>query len=181
MVNRHQGPKAFMIAAPKSGSGKTCVTLGLLRALRNDAMKCGSLAPLSYKLGPDYIDPAFHHAASGEKCVNIDPWAMPYGLQCKLLTGPYRVVEAMMGLFDGAANGSASAAHFAAAHKMPIIFVVDCSGQSHSVAALLHGFSHFRKDVNIGGVVLNRVGSARSILHIIAGFIAAPIILGNLV
>lgn len=150
-----------MIAAPASGSGKTTVTLGLLRALKRRGI---AVAP--GKAGPDYIDPAFHAAASGQACLNYDPWAM----RPELLTanaalaqagGRTLVVEAMMGLFDGAADGSGSPADLARLLDLAVVLVVDCARISHSVAALVEGFRHFRSDVMIAGVILNRVGSDR--------------------
>jgi hypothetical protein len=103
----------LMIAAPRSGSGKTTVTLGLLRALKRRGV---ALAP--GKAGPDYIDPAFHAAASGEACLNYDPWAMRSDLllanaSLQSQGGRMLVIEAMMGLFDGAADGSGSAGDLA--------------------------------------------------------------------
>lgn len=150
-----------MIAAPASGSGKTTVTLGLLRALRRRGV---ALAP--GKAGPDYIDPAFHAAASGETCLNYDPWAMrPELLTANAMLarqgGRMLVVEAMMGLFDAAADGRGSAADLAAMLNLPVILVVDCAKMSHSVAALVEGFRRFRDDIMVGGVILNRVASER--------------------
>lgn len=151
----------LMIAAPRSGSGKTIVTLGLLRAL---ARRGVALAP--GKAGPDYIDPAFHAAASGETCLNYDPWAMRSDLLCANASlqskgGRMLVIEAMMGLFDGAADGSGSAAELAGLLGLPVILVIDCSGMSHSVAAVARGFAHFHPDVLVAGVIVNRVASAR--------------------
>jgi len=150
----------LLIAAPASGSGKTVVTLGLMRALKRRGIK---VAP--GKAGPDYIDPAFHAAACGASCFNFDPWAMRPSL---LLAQAARsrdagtlVVEAMMGLFDGAADGSGSAADLAALLRLPVVLVVDCARTSQSVAALVTGFSRFRTDVGVAGVILNRVGSDR--------------------
>ncbi len=149
-----------MIAAPHSGAGKTSVTLGLLRALRRRAISVGSA-----KAGPDYIDPAFHAAASGAPCVNLDPWAMRpallAGLAAEARATGGLVVEAMMGLFDGAADGSGSAADLAAGLDLKIVLVVDCARQSHSVAALVRGFASHRGDIRIAGLILNRVGSPR--------------------
>ncbi|MBB2970981.1 cobyrinate a,c-diamide synthase [Mesorhizobium sp. RMAD-H1] len=153
--------QGFLIAAPSSGSGKTTVTLGLLRALKERRI---ALAPA--KAGPDYIDPAFHTAASGAQCFNLDPWAMRPELVSALSSrmtegGKLLVVEAMMGLFDGAMDGTGSAADLAVHLGLPVVLVVDCSRQSQSVAALVSGFRDFRKNVLIAGLVLNRVGSAR--------------------
>ncbi|WP_420962839.1 cobyrinate a,c-diamide synthase [Brucella sp. IR073] len=153
--------KGFLIAAPSSGSGKTTVTLGLLRALKERGV---ALAP--GKAGPDYIDPAFHAAASGAPCFNLDPWAMRpdllSALASRMTTGDKLLVaEAMMGLFDGAIDGTGSAADLAVHLGLPVILVVDCSRQSQSVAALVRGFRDFRPNILIAGLVLNRVGSAR--------------------
>ena len=151
----------LLIAAPSSGAGKTTVTLGLLRALHKKGI---ALAP--GKAGPDYIDPAFHAAASGETCLNFDPWAMRPELllanaALHRLGGRTLVVEAMMGLFDGAADGTGSPADLAATLGLSVVLVVDCAKMSHSVAALVSGFANFRVDTRIAGVILNRVGSDR--------------------
>ena len=151
----------FLVAAPHSGSGKTIVTLGLLRALRERGMRVRSA-----KIGPDYIDPAFHAAATGQACVNLDPWAMRGGLIGHLMhrqavDSDIVVCEAMMGLFDGAADGTGSAGDFAARYDVPTVLVVDASRMSHSIAALVQGYVRFRSDVRVAGVILNRVGSTR--------------------
>jgi len=150
----------LVIAAPASGSGKTVVTLGLLRALR-----AAGVAVSSCKVGPDYIDPRFHEAASGRPCRNLDPWAMrPATLaRLALLAGEgaeLLVVEGVMGLFDGAADGTGSTADLAAAAGWPVVLVLDVARQGASAAAVLHGFRGFRADVEVAGVILNRVGSA---------------------
>ncbi|MCD2181969.1 cobyrinate a,c-diamide synthase [Rhizobium sp. GN54] len=151
----------LMIAAPASGSGKTTVTLGLLRALSDAGV---ALSP--GKAGPDYIDPAFHTAAARSVCLNYDPWAMRPGLMVDNAAGQQRgdrllLVEAMMGLFDGAADGNGAPADLAAMLELPVVLVVDCSRLSHSVAALVQGYIRFRDDVHVGGVILNKVGSER--------------------
>ncbi|MHA7971014.1 cobyrinate a,c-diamide synthase [Rhizobium sp. CAU 1783] len=153
--------KGLLIAASSSGAGKTTVTLGLLRALRNRGL---AIAP--GKAGPDYIDPAFHAAASGESCINLDPWAMRSALLSANAVshgagGRLLVVEAMMGLFDGAADGSGAPADLAALLGLSVVLVVDCAKTSHSVAALVKGFAGFRADTHVAGVILNRVGSDR--------------------
>ena len=168
----------LLIAAPHSGAGKTTVTLGLLRALRRSGVTVGSA-----KAGPDYIDPAFHAAASGGPCVNLDPWAMRPALIASLAgearqQGEAFVVEAMMGLFDGAADGSGSAADLASMLGLTVVLVVDCAKQSHSVAALVRGFATHRADVAITGLILNRVGSDRheSLLREALAPLAIPIL-----
>jgi cobyrinic acid a,c-diamide synthase len=151
----------LLIAAPSSGSGKTTVTLGLLRALRKRGVE---IAP--GKAGPDYIDPAFHAAASGVACLNFDPWAMRPELIAANATlhrsgDRLLVIEAMMGLFDGAADGKGTAADLAAMLGLSVVLVVDASHMSQSVAALVAGFAGFRADVRIAGVILNKVGGER--------------------
>ena len=148
----------FLVAAPSSGAGKTLVTLGLLRALFRAGVP---LAPA--KAGPDYIDPRFHEKACGKACVNLDPWAMGTG-RLHALTRSREgmlVVEAMMGLFDGAADGTGTPADLAATLNLPVVLVVDCARMSHSVAALAHGFATWRADVRLAGLILNRVASDR--------------------
>ncbi len=153
--------KAFIVAAPNSASGKTLITLGLIRALKNRGMKVASA-----KFGPDYIDPQFHHAASGQPCVNLDLWAMGADLCRHLLNqvsidNDLVVIEGVMGLFDGPQYGKGSTADLAEALGLPIILVVDSSHQSQSVAAVIHGFSTFRPSLEIAGVILNRIRSDR--------------------
>ena len=151
----------LLIAAPSSGSGKTTVTLGLMRALRNRG-----IASAPGKAGPDYIDPAFHTAASGTACLNYDPWAMRPDLlranaAAATADGAALIIEAMMGLYDAAADGTGSPADLAALLELPVILVVDCARMAHSVAALVRGFAGHRADVHVAGVILNKVGSDR--------------------
>lgn len=151
----------LVIAAPASGSGKTVVTLGLLRRLREEGVSVASC-----KVGPDYIDPRFHEAASGRPCPNLDPWAMRPGTLARIARAAaddaeLLVVEGVMGLFDGAADGTGSTADLAAAMGWPVVLVVDVRAQAQSAAALVHGFRSFRPDVDVAGVILNRVGGPR--------------------
>ena len=155
----------LIIAAPASGTGKTTLTLGLLAALRARGFNVGAV-----KSGPDYIDPAFHRAATGRPSVNLDTWAMGPelldGLAARAAEGADLLVcEALMGLFDGVAGvgatGTGSTAEIAARTGWPVLLVVNAKGQSQSAAALVKGFATYRDDVTIGGVVLNNVGSPR--------------------
>ena len=153
--------RALIIAAPSSGAGKTTVTLGLLRAFRRRGV-----AVASTKVGPDYIDPAFHAAASGRTCRNLDPWAMrPATLLCQLDRAAegadLLIIEGVMGLFDGAADGGGSTADLAALLGLPVLLVQDVRGQTVSAAAVAKGFATYRADVRVAGVLLNRVGSPR--------------------
>lgn len=151
----------LLIAAPASGSGKTTVTLGLARALSDAGVRL-----VSGKAGPDYIDPAFHAAASRKPCLNYDPWAMRPDLiranaAAQASESDFLLVEAMMGLFDGAADGTGAPADLAATLDLPVVLVVDCSRLSQSVAAMVKGYQDFRRDIRVAGVILNKVGSAR--------------------
>ena len=156
--------RGLLIAAPRSGSGKTTLTLGLLRALRQQGVRITGA-----KCGPDYIDPAFHAAATGRASVNLDSWAMPPNLLLALAGQAARdcdlmVCEGSMGLFDGvpAAQGrSGASADTAAALGLPVLLVLDISGQAHSAAAIVKGCMHYDPRLTIGGVVLNRVASPR--------------------
>ncbi|WP_395312086.1 cobyrinate a,c-diamide synthase [Mycobacterium sp. AMU20-3851] len=158
---------AVVIAAPASGSGKTTVATGLMGALRRAGHR---VAP--FKVGPDFIDPGYHALASGRPGRNLDPV-----LVGEPLIGPlYRhgaahadiaVVEGVMGLFDGRISpdgvgpAQGSTAHVAGLLGAPVLLVVDARGQSHSIAALLHGFSTFDTSTRMAGVILNRVGTPR--------------------
>ena len=153
--------RAVVVAAPNSGSGKTVVTLGLLRALRDRGLRVGSA-----KVGPDYIDPRFHQAATGLPCFNLDPWAMaPDVIQNHFeiiaKTSDFIIVEGVMGLFDGPQGAAGSTADLAAMLGLPVVLVVDARHQSQSIAALVHGFATYRQDIDIAGVILNRVASDR--------------------
>ena len=155
--------QALIVAAPRSGSGKTIVTLALLAALRRRGV-----AVRAGKSGPDYIDPAFHAAACGAPGVNLDSWAMAPGLMDALIAEAAGeelfVVESSMGLFDGVTGQpgrTGAAADIAARLDLPVVLVLDISGQSQSAAAVARGFAGHDKAVRVAGVILNRVASPR--------------------
>jgi cobyrinic acid a,c-diamide synthase len=156
--------RGLIISAPRSGSGKTTITLALLSALSRRRLKVRAA-----KAGPDYIDLAFHAAAVGAKGCNLDSWAMPPALLDALMGEAARgadvlIVEGSMGLFDGVAGlpgRCGSTADLAARFRLPVLLVVDVSGQSQSAAAVVRGFAVHDPAVRIAGVVLNRVGSER--------------------
>jgi cobyrinic acid a,c-diamide synthase len=150
-----------IIAAPASGSGKTVLTLALLRAYRRQGLAVGS-----FKVGPDYLDPMFHARATGRPCFNLDSWAMRIetlaGLGDATVSGVDLVLgEGVMGLFDGAADSHGSTADLASLFDVPVILVVDAQRMGASAAALVEGFSHHRDDVEVAAVVFNRVASER--------------------
>jgi cobyrinic acid a,c-diamide synthase len=155
--------RGLILAAPKSGSGKTLIAAGLLRHLRSRGIRVASA-----KTGPDYIDPTFHVLASGAPCANLDPWAMRpatlAGLVGELESAADIVVcEGVMGLFDGAGpDGEAgSTAALARVTGWPVVLIVDAAGQGASVAALIEGFARHDPEVPLAGVILNRVASDR--------------------
>ena len=155
------GPNGLILAAPASGSGKTVVTLALLRALAGSGVKVAGA-----KIGPDYIDPGFHAAAARRPSVNLDLWAMrPDTLDAvgATIDADLVICEGVMGLFDGAGKKGnlGSTADLAAYSAWPVILVVDASKQSASIAALVAGFANHRADVPLAAVILNRVASAR--------------------
>jgi cobyrinic acid a,c-diamide synthase len=159
--------RGLIIAAPHSGAGKTTITLAILAALKRRG-----LGVRAAKAGPDYIDPAFHLAVTGHASVNLDSWAMSRGLLDALVARAANdadvfVIEGVMGLFDGAEasaaprGGRGSTADLAAHFHLPVLLVLDVSRQAQSAAALVRGFATHDLAVNVAGVLLNRVASAR--------------------
>jgi cobyrinic acid a,c-diamide synthase len=153
----------LILAAPRSGAGKTTVTLALAAAFRRQGV-----AVAVAKSGPDYIDPAFHAAATGRPAFNLDSWAMPPPLLDSLLAASAEgadlvLIEASMGLFDGAGPQGAAgrAADLAARWGLPVVLVLDVSGQSQTAAATARGFIGFEPGVTIAAAILNRLGSPK--------------------
>jgi cobyrinic acid a,c-diamide synthase len=152
----------LIVAAPRSGVGKTTVTLALLGALARRG-----LAVQAAKVGPDYIDPRFHEAATGRPSFNLDSWAMPPSLIDALLgthgaDADLLVIEGAMGLFDGIPSAplrSGATADIAARLGLPVLLVIDVAGQSQSAAALVRGFAAHDPDaiVPLGIPVLGAI------------------------
>lgn len=154
-----EAAKGFMISAPQSGSGKTLVSLGLARLLAEDGV---AVAPA--KSGPDYIDPQFLSRAAGTPCLNLDAWGMGRKRLLALAAqhaqnADVLLIEGAMGLFDGSLGGTGSTADLAALLSLPVVLVIDAARMAQSVGALARGFKTFRPDVDVAGVVLNKVGS----------------------
>jgi cobyrinic acid a,c-diamide synthase len=156
--------RGLIIAGARSGVGKTTITLAILAALARHGV-----AVRAAKAGPDYIDPAFHAAATGAASINLDSWAMPPALLDALVMeiadgADMLVIEGVMGLFDGVASEpgrSGATADIAARFRLPVLLVLDVAGQSQSAAAMVRGFASHDPAVRIAGVILNRVGSER--------------------
>ena len=170
--------RGVILSAAASGSGKTVLVAGLLRLL----LRRGTSVAAA-KLGPDYIDPAFHAMASRRPCLNIDLWAMRAGTVAAMLDrlthgAEVAIVEGAMGLFDGAADGSGSTADLAMLSGWPVVLVVDARGQAASAGALVRGFASHRPGLSVAGVIFNRVGSAShgEMLHRAVAPLGIPIL-----
>lgn len=153
-------PPRLVVAGTHSGVGKTTVATGLMAALRGRGLTVSAA-----KVGPDYIDPSYHRLATGRPSRNLDAWISGLDAIAPLAGRAgagvdVLIVEGVMGLFDGAADGDpCSTADVAVALDAPVLLVVDASAMSGSVAALVHGFATYNTRVRVAGVVLNRVGS----------------------
>jgi cobyrinic acid a,c-diamide synthase len=152
-------PRGLVVAGIRSGSGKTTVALGLMRALTRRG-----LTVQAFKCGPDYIDPAFHAAATGRPGFNLDTWAMAPELIADVVALPGKadiaLAEGVMGLFDGV-GGRGATADLAAMLHWPVVLVLDVKGQTETAAAIAAGCASYRSDISVAGVILNRVASAR--------------------
>lgn len=150
---------SFLIAASHSGSGKTTITLGLLKALKNREL---NVQP--FKCGPDYIDTKYHDMASGNKSINLDLF-LSSEKHIKSLHAKYAtqsdvcITEGVMGLFDGYDKMKGSSAEIAKTLGLPVVLVVNAKSTAYSVAPLLYGFKNFDKEINLIGVIFNFVGS----------------------
>ncbi|SKC04157.1 cobyrinic acid a,c-diamide synthase [Dyadobacter psychrophilus] len=149
----------FLISAPSSNSGKTTLTLALLRALKNRGL---SVQP--FKCGPDYIDPIHHTSAAGSQSINLDTFMASENhvrrVYAKYSDGAdVSVTEGVMGLFDGADKMSGSSAEIAHLMDIPVILVVNARSMAYSAAPLLFGFKNFDKRVNVAGVIFNFVST----------------------
>lgn len=154
--------KPFLLAAPSSNTGKTVTTAALLSLLVKKGMRVGS-----YKVGPDYIDPKFHSFITGRPCHNLDSFMIDKKLLTDLFEETSRacdigLIEGVMGLFDGlGTTATASSAGIAELLDIPVILVIDPSGQSRSAAALVKGFMDFNRRTTILGVICNMISSER--------------------
>jgi cobyrinic acid a,c-diamide synthase len=174
----------MIIAGERSGVGKTTITLAILAYLtsRGDRVQ-------SFKVGPDYIDPMFHTYFTGRPCRNLDPvlTSQDYIKTCffqHCQSVDYALIEGVMGLFDGIQLTEtqfpdyASTAHIARILQFPVLLVLDCSRLSTSVAAIVRGYQSLDPNINLAGVILNRVGSDRhqQLLHTALESIKMPIV-----
>ncbi len=155
MTNSH-----FLISAPSSNSGKTTLTLGLLRALKNRGL---NVQP--FKCGPDYIDTKHHTTASGNPGINLDTF-MASEAHVRDIYEQYSgkadvsVTEGVMGLFDGADKMQGSSAAIAELLDIPVILVINAKSMAYSAAPLLYGFKNFYKGIRVVGAIFNFVSTA---------------------
>lgn len=154
--------KRVMIAAPKSGSGKTGITCALLKTLKNKGIKT-----VSFKCGPDYIDPMYHRNALGITSYNLDTFftgeEKTRSLFVRNASGfDFAVFEGVMGLFDGVGGvkSEGSSYNLAEVTKTPIILVIDAKGMGRSVIPEILGFKSYDKKDLIKGVILNRTSES---------------------
>ena len=150
----------IIIAGTQSGVGKTTIVTGLLAALKQQG-----LTVQSYKVGPDYIDPGYHQLASGKVAHNLDTWLVPtekvVPIFVKTAVGnDIVIVEGVMGLYDGGRQGVSSTAAIAKLLKAPVVLVVDAKSMGESAAAIALGYKMYDQEVNMVGVIINRLGSA---------------------
>lgn len=147
--------RTLVIAGTQTGVGKTTIAAGLMAALarRGHAVQ-------GFKVGPDYIDPSYHRRATGRPGRNLDLWMCPEAAVRRLYAraaADVNIVEGMMGLFDGAADGRGSTADVAKALGAPVVLVVDASGLAQSAGAVVHGFATYDPALTVAGVIFNRV------------------------
>lgn len=149
----------FLVAAPSSNSGKTTITLGLLRLLHNQGLK---VQP--FKCGPDYIDTKHHTLAAQNPSINLDTFMMSE-VHVKTLYSKYNrnadvvITEGVMGVFDGANKMQGSSAEIAILLDLPVILVINAKAMAYSAAPILYGFKHFNKHVKIAGAIFNFVNT----------------------
>ncbi len=148
-----------MISGASSGSGKTLVTCGILRAFRNRGYRVAS-----FKCGPDYIDPMFHSEIIGAKSRNLDTFfcekeTVKYLFGRTAKNSDISVMEGVMGYYDGMKGTSTQASSYelSSITRTPVILIVNCKGMSLSVLAMVKGFLEYKKDSNIVGVILNQM------------------------
>jgi cobyrinic acid a,c-diamide synthase len=174
-------PRGLTVAAVASNSGKTIVTIGLIAALR----ACGHRVAAA-KCGPDYIDPRFLTAASGDEAVNLDPWAMNKDriaarLAAQAHGSDFVVIEGVMGLYDGGIGGAGSTADLARLTGLPVFLVVSAQSLAQSAAAIAAGFAQLAQEFDVAGAIVNGVASKRHEALIREGFEATDVPLLGLV
>lgn len=148
----------LLIAAPKSGSGKTIVTCAIINVLKNRGLKV-----VSFKCGPDYIDPIFHETVLEIPSRNVDTFMSDKETVLRILgentkNGEFGLIEGVMGYYDGIGGISTAASSYevSSLSNTPVMLVYDIKGSSLTAAAEIKGVAEFKKNSNIKAVLLNR-------------------------
>jgi cobyrinic acid a,c-diamide synthase len=159
------GIPRIVIAGTHSGVGKTTIATSFIAALARRG-----LAVQPFKIGPDFIDPGFHQVACGRVSRNLDGWMLSRATNLALFTSAaaaadVAIIEGVMGLFDGrsAVGEEGSTAEMAKWLNAPVLLVADASAMARSAAALIRGFESFDEDLDLAGVLFNRVGGRRHV------------------
>jgi len=170
------GQRCFVIAGSHSGVGKTTISLGLMAAFQKRGLNVHS-----FKVGPDFIDPGHHARVLGGRSRNLDGWMLSKKYNRATFSQAMNgqdlgIVEGVMGLFDGydGRSEAGSTAQMAKWLGLPVILVVDASSMARSVAALVHGFATFDRDLRLAAVIANRVGSLNHVRFIAEAMTAIP-------
>ncbi len=150
----------IIIAGTHSGVGKTTLTLGIILALKKRGLNVQA-----FKVGPDYIDPAYHSEASGKLCGNLDSRLLSKNTVIELFKrrsedADISIIEGVMGLYDGLKDSEeGSTAHLAKILNCPVILILDARSLSRSAAAIALGYKEFDRDVDIAGIILNNIAN----------------------
>lgn len=170
----------IVIAGTNSGVGKTSIVVGLIEALKERGLKVAC-----FKCGPDYLDPTYHKEASGRGAANLDSWLMNKDILIESFIQESKgadiaIIEGVMGLFDGSdiASESGSTAQIAKWLDAPVLLVIDASGMARTIAAIAKGFKEFDPELNMAGIICNRVGS-KSHLELLKKAVNDPPIIGG--
>ena len=149
------------ISSSMTGSGKTVFTSALIKSLMNNGYSVSA-----GKIGPDYIDPTYTRYITNRAVFNYDTWAMTeekirYLIHESTQKNDIHIIEGVMGLFDGTKNQSSSTAEFVKKFKIPVLLILDSSGQSQTLAAICKGIMNYDTEINFIGVILNNISSER--------------------
>ena len=162
MLTQASQPRGYYVSATKKSSGKTVVSLGLAKAFRQSGLNVQA-----YKKGPDYIDPMWHQAATGQACYNLDFFTqskaeIEHTFNTHRSAADLVYIEGNKGLFDGVdTHGSDCNAALAQQLGLPVVLVVNTQGVTRGIAPLLHGYALFSSDIRYAGVILNSVAGPR--------------------
>ncbi|WP_010199348.1 cobyrinate a,c-diamide synthase [Bacillus sp. m3-13] len=155
------GRRRILIAGTGSGVGKTTITIGLMAAMREKGLHVQG-----FKCGPDYIDTSYHTAVTGRKSRNLDSWMLSSDCVKEVLVrgsegADISIIEGVMGFYDGKdpLSNEGSSAEISILTGSPVVLVVDCSGMARSAAAMVKGYQILSDQVNIVGVIANKVGT----------------------